>query len=448
MHIGIDDTDSVRTGCTTYLAALLVEELSTIGRFLDHPNLVRLNPDVPWKTRGNGAVCLRLCVVEERLDDALRIVVDTVNAHADFTSANTEPGIVFLSADFPMPALRAFATQVIQQVVTKDAAHALANRHGLNAIGFKGGRGVIGALAAVGETLRGDHTYELITYRNGENRGTPRRIDVASVFEMDRKTAGRTFSNVDYAKRRVLITPRGPDPVLFGIRGESAEAVLEAAKLVVVDEEVERWVIFRTNQGTDAHLRRVDRVDAVRPHHPVIVTGQVSREPAKIPGRHVIFTLRDATGELDCAVYEPTGPFRNVAMKLIVGDCVEVHGGVRPPSDRHPLTVNLEKLGILRLQPKTRLVNPTCRYCGKRMTSMGKRKGHRCKKCGCKTPRSVKQALVAEREIHERLYLPPVRAHRHLTKPRSRYGIEKRSFDCVSPRVFWGLDATYAGRPT
>jgi tRNA(Ile2)-agmatinylcytidine synthase len=385
-------------------------------------------------------------VVEEHLDDALRIVVETVNSHADFTSANTEPGIVFLSVDSPKPALHTFATQVIQQVVTKDAAFALAKQHGLKAIGLKGGRGVIGALAAVGETLRGDHTYELITYRKGENRGTPRRIDAASVFEMDRKTTGRTFSNVDHAKSRVLITPRGPDPVLFGIRGESADAVLEAAKLVVVEEEVERWVIFRTNQGTDAHLRRVERVDAVRPHHPVIVSGLVSRGPTKIPGRHVIFTLRDATGEIDCAVYEPTGPFRNVAMKLITGDYVEVHGGVRPPSDRHPLTVNLEKLALLRLRPQMRFVNPTCRYCGKRMTSMGTGKGHRCKKCGFKTSKSVKVALETDREILAHLYLPPVRAHRHLTKPRSRYGIEKRFFDCI-PRDFWGLNAPSTGRP-
>ena len=163
-----------------------------------------------------------------------------------------------------------------------------------------------------------------------------------------------------------------------------------------------------------------------------------------VPGRHVIFTLQDATGEIDCAVYEPTGPFRNVAMKLIVGDHVEVHGGVRPPSDRHPLTVNLEKLRLLQLRPKMRFVNPTCSYCGKRMTSMGKGKGHRCKKCGFKNSKSLKIALETDREILARLYLPPVRAHRHLTKPRSRYGVEKRSFE-YAPRDFWGLDTTYTG---
>ena len=61
MHIGLDDTDSTRKGCTTYITALLVEKLERLGvKFLDYPSLVRLNPNVPWKTRGNGALCLRL----------------------------------------------------------------------------------------------------------------------------------------------------------------------------------------------------------------------------------------------------------------------------------------------------------------------------------------------------------------------------------------------------
>ena len=60
MHIGLDDTDSKKGGCTTYLAALLIEELGKFKvKFTDYPNLVRLNPNVPWKTRGNGALCLR-----------------------------------------------------------------------------------------------------------------------------------------------------------------------------------------------------------------------------------------------------------------------------------------------------------------------------------------------------------------------------------------------------
>jgi len=34
LHIGIDDTDSPRGGCTTYIAALLVERLLELGRKL------------------------------------------------------------------------------------------------------------------------------------------------------------------------------------------------------------------------------------------------------------------------------------------------------------------------------------------------------------------------------------------------------------------------------
>jgi tRNA(Ile2)-agmatinylcytidine synthase len=46
MHIGLDDTDSVRGGCTTYIAALLAVELERLGAvFLDYPLLVRLNPN-------------------------------------------------------------------------------------------------------------------------------------------------------------------------------------------------------------------------------------------------------------------------------------------------------------------------------------------------------------------------------------------------------------------
>ena len=69
LHVGLDDTDSLRGGCTTYTASILVEQLSRLEglTFLDYPNLVRLNPNIPWKTRGNGAVCLRVSLEDESL---------------------------------------------------------------------------------------------------------------------------------------------------------------------------------------------------------------------------------------------------------------------------------------------------------------------------------------------------------------------------------------------
>ena len=59
LHIGIDDTDSLGGGCTTWLITEIISELSELD-LVDFPRLVRLNPNVPWKTRGNGALSLSL----------------------------------------------------------------------------------------------------------------------------------------------------------------------------------------------------------------------------------------------------------------------------------------------------------------------------------------------------------------------------------------------------
>ena len=57
LHIGIDDTDSLEGGCTTWLITEIIAELSDFD-LISPPRLVRLNPNVPWKTRGNGALAL------------------------------------------------------------------------------------------------------------------------------------------------------------------------------------------------------------------------------------------------------------------------------------------------------------------------------------------------------------------------------------------------------
>ena len=422
----MDDTDSPRGGCTTYIAALLVERLIELGaEFIDYPNLVRLNPNVPWKTRGNGAVCLRLDMDPEMGGAVKKAVIESVERHAEFDCENTNPGIVFHAGEVPEP-LKRFADRVIQGVVTLGEAEALIEKYCSTAIGYKNRRGVIGALAAVGERLEGDHTYEILAYRTPENLGKPRRLDVESIVEMDRATRGETFNNFDLEKRRPLIAPHGPDPVLFGVRGESAEAVHNAGMMVDSDEPVERWVIFRTNQGTDAHLRQVSRLSDLKPFNPAIVVGKVAARPRTIQGGHVIFPLRDETGQVDCAAYEPTGHFRDTARRLIVGDMVKAYGGVRASNSEERRTLNLEKLEILQLTPDIRLENPLCPKCGGGMESMGRGKGYRCRRCGLRNRDIEKRTIEVERTVSPGLYLPPPSAHRHLTKPRERYGREKR----------------------
>lgn len=424
LHLGIDDTDSPRMGCTTYVAALLVEKLGRLVSFLDYPNIIRLNPNVPWKTRGNGALCLRISVDNNQLDRVKAMVIETIENNSDMSHPDTDPAVVFYPGKVT-PDIAKFAKNTIQDIVTLDEALKLIKKHSAEAIGFKKGRGIIGALAAAGEQLLCDHTFELIAYRIPKNCGTPRKVDSTSVDEMNQQTANMTFNNIDPETGRVLITPRGPDPILYGVRGENPEILKKAQKMIRANEKIERWVIFRTNHGTDAHLKSVQTLNQIKPYRPVIARGIVSTSPHSIPGRHIIFTIEDETGQIDCATYEPTGSFRNIIRQLTKGDLVEVYGGVRPAAPNHPITINLEKIKILKLIPQIIYQNPLCPKCKKRMKSMGRDKGFRCDKCGARFPKAKKITLAVQRNLKEELYIPPPRAHRHLTKPNSRYGKER-----------------------
>lgn len=425
MYIGLDDTDSTRKGCTTYITALLVEKLKKLNvTFLDYPNLIRLNPNVPWKTRGNGALCLRIKHTLRLEDEIKEKAIRLVEEHSDLSFKGTDPGIVFFQNEKIPEEIKVFAENAVTSIVTLKEAVRLIKKFKGEALGFKGCRGIIGALAAIGKTLD-DYTYELIAYRAPQNFGLKRRVDEASIFEMDELTRPYTFNNVDTEKGRVVITPRGPDPILFGIRGETPEVVKKAFELVKPLEPVDRWLIFRTNQGTDAHLKRVTALNQVTPYSSVVGKGFVSRSPRLIPVRHVIFSIKDETGEVNCAAYEPTGALRKMARKLVVGDNVEVCGAVRKPSGGKRLTINLEKIKVLALAPRTVFRNPMCPECGKRLESMGKDQGLRCKKCRRRFDDAEKVQVAVERELAMGLYVTSTRSQRHLTKPLRRYGLEK-----------------------
>ena len=426
MHIGLDDTDSTKGGCTTYLAAVLIEKLKEFKVvFVDYPALIRLNPNVPWKTRGNGALCLRF-IYDPKFETQMKeAAMQLWEEHSAVNEKGTDPGIVFYKSSEIPEELKAFSKKTETTIVTLKEAMSLIKKLGAEAAGFNSCRGIIGALAAIGETLEGDYTYELIAYRTKENLGTKRRVDEASIFEMDKLTQPYTFNNVDTEKGRVIITPRGPDPILFGIRGESAEIVKKAFRLVKPLESVERWVIFRSNQGTDTHLKPAQALCKLEAYSSVIAKGTVSKNPRIVPLRHVIFSIKDETAEVDCAAYEPTGDLRKIARELVVCDEVEVYGAVHKAAATKPLTINLEKINILNLTQQTLKENPLCPNCGKRLKSMGKNQGFRCEKCGGKYSDLKKKEFVAPRVLKAGLYVTSTRSQRHLTKPLRRYGQEK-----------------------
>ncbi len=430
MHIGFDDTDSTKGGCTTYLAAVLIEKLAHFNVcFTDYPLLVRLNPNVPWKTRGNGALCLRFTYKSEFEDQIKEAAMTLWEEQSAVGEKGTDPGIVFLKATSIPAELTAFSKKAETTIVTLKEAMALIKKFGAEASGFNSCRGIIGALAAIGETLDCDHTYELIAYRTPENLGTIRRVDESTIFQMDKQTLPYTFNNVDSEKGRVIITPRGPDPILMGIRGESAPIVKRAYEIVKPLEPVERWVIFRSNQGTDAHLKVVQQLSEITPYCSVIAKGVVSQDPHIIPVRHVILSIEDDSAEVDCAAYEPTGELRKIARELQVGDNLEVSGAVHKATSTKPLTINLEKIKILNLTQKIRTENPLCPNCNKHLKSMGKNQGLRCEKCGHKYTEHKKTETTVPRVIKAGLYVTSTRSQRHLTKPLCRYGQEKQGID-------------------
>ncbi|MEM2289563.1 MAG: hypothetical protein QXK27_03130 [Candidatus Hadarchaeales archaeon] len=56
IHVGIDDTDSKRGMCTTYVGAVALRRLEGMAEPVGYPKLIRLNPNCPYKTRGNCSI--------------------------------------------------------------------------------------------------------------------------------------------------------------------------------------------------------------------------------------------------------------------------------------------------------------------------------------------------------------------------------------------------------
>jgi len=253
----------------------------------------------------------------------------------------------------------------------------------------------------------------LITYRKKEKWGKKRVIDDNSTITMDKKIK-TTFDNYDHKNKHNRLVPNSPCPVLYGIRGDNEKDLIKA-KSLIKSEEVDSWIIFETNQGTDDHLQKKNLED-IQPFQSVIVTGMVCNPPKTIEGGHVIFSIKNSKKIIDCAAYEPTKEFRNIIRELDKGDKVEVYGGVR----EKPLTINLEKIKIIHLEKKyLKIENPVCPKCKKHMKSIGKDQGFRCRKCKI---RSNSPKLKEKKSTFNLgFYETPVCARRHLSKPLKRY---------------------------
>jgi tRNA(Ile2)-agmatinylcytidine synthase len=401
LYVGMDDTDSKLGMCTTYLAAVLAERLSPFG-IHGYPRLIRLNPNIKYKTRGNAALCL---VLENGpVEEVEKAVVGAVEEYARFEAEDTNPGIVIHQGSVP-DEVKAFALRVVRDVVEIEDAALLAERCGMRVRRFKNGRGIIGALAAIGLDLY-DHTYELLAYRMPENYDKPRQLDNESVYRMDAATYPDTWDNVDMRNKVIVFSPHTPDPVLYGIRGNDPDVLLKAQKMLE-SEAVERSQIFITNQGTDMHLLKAN-ISETRNDRSYILRGFVFLEPHAIEGGHVFFEIEQTGVSIECAAFEPTKNFREVVKKLVKGDEVRVYGSVKDD------TVNLEKLEVIKLAEQYKKMPPKCPACGRSMESVGKDKGYRCRKCGTRRASPVYEKI--NRDLELGLYEVPPSARRHLAR--------------------------------
>ena len=420
LNIGLDDIDSLEGGCTTYVASRIVKELVNLDlTFSDYPNLIRLNPNIPWKTRGNGAVALRILFNGKNPNKIFAKVTSIIKKHA---SSDSNPGLVMLRGDVPNEIIN-FSRLAMHTLVTKREALRLVRKYSLDSFELGSGLGIIGALSSIGCPLEDDHTFEVISYRKRRMWGKRREIKRTSILAMNEKMGHLTFNNIDPETERILITPRGPDPVLFGIRGEGAASVLKSKDMVSTGEPFE-YMLYRTNQGTGAHLENLLKIDELRPYSSGRIDGSVSTKIVTTEGGHVMFKIKNEEGEINCAAYQPTGSLKMNCRALEIGDYVEIGGGIRKATARFPRVLNLEFLRVFYLKPQYQWSNPKCN-CGRIMESAGRAKGYRCRVCGTKNRTGKKVPKEMQRTISIGLYQPPPRSQRHLTKPLARLGKEK-----------------------
>jgi len=245
-----------------------------------------------------------------------------------------------------------------------------------------GGHGRIGASAACAWPAK-NHTWEAIAWRVHE-----RKVDSVALAEID--SWPETFLCRDPRSKRGLVAPRGPCPVMFGIRATSEQAATKAASVLIEGKDtavVFACRTFATNQASGDHIE-------------CSFTAKVSAVATLKGGHTTIETERD-----NLVSFSEGGDMNRLAQWLQCGDEIEYLG----LQDREGV-IHLEGL---KLHSSTGKQRPTC-VCGKRMKSMGKGQGVRCP--NCKTTQD-QQWIITERTPPSAGWTqPPFDCRRHLAR--------------------------------
>ena len=388
--LGLDDTDSLKEGCTTYSFHLLLESLPD-SVTIKTPRLVRLWPFAQHRTRGNAAVAVELetedeSLLLEHLDNYwhthLMPLKGNVSSseHDDRTQYPADPGMVWFSNS---QVDQSFYTKAVQAEVRLDEVP--------KADRSWGGQGRIGATAAV--AWHGmKQTWEAIAWRPVTRHGqTERSVCEKTLRLVDALPA--TFLSRDPRKGTGMVAPRGPCPVLFGLRARDEKSARDAAQTLLSAELTEPSIglrTFATNQASDDHLGEplqgtIADVEILNRGHCVLTTEH---------GKWFAFA--------------ESGSVKKLAQWFQPGDVV-LGMGLSPEFG----IMHLEKLCVVSTVPHQQ--RPLCKECGVRMKSMGRGQGCRCPKC----KRRIEDMWSTTPRIppYDSWVQPPADARRHLARP-------------------------------
>lgn len=421
--VAFDDTDGPGGGCTTRLVLDVLAATGLAPRGL--PRLVRLNPNVPWKTRGNAAVCVELVEPEgvhtrigewrgmevhaypdgpepRHPDAAFDAAVAAIEAQAQ---PDARCGVAAVTELLPA----ALYWQAVQTLVRPDdAAALLSSGAAANPRAHaRDPRALVGCAAALAWPGP-PSSFEWIAYREPARIGTRRDVWRPPLAHLD---AHGAFHSWDSEVRRPACVPNTPCPVLLGIRGRDPEALVHGAVETTrraAREPVDAWLLWATNQASGDHVVAVERLADAPERATVEVAATVRHDAAWQGGGQVEVGLADAAGAPFAAVaFPPTGRFRHTVAALAAGDEVRVVGAWRDG------IVRLEKLHVL--HASRRAPPPVCHGTMKRKgrTATDGTATFKCRTCG----RTATQPDRAPDDARVGAFEVAVRARRHLHRP-------------------------------
>tara|TARA_A100001035_G_scaffold280119_1_gene284118 strand:+ start:2375 stop:3496 length:1122 start_codon:yes stop_codon:yes gene_type:complete len=367
MWLGLDDTDSLEGGCTTLV---FHELLNSLPCEHGEPRLTRLWPFAAQRTRGNASLSVELFAddsIVEWLDNYWHQNILPLKGKISESSHSlrkqhpSDPGMVLFKEQ---PTEDYYWRAVRSEVSFFEGGRQW------------GGNGRIGAAASCA-WRSSNVTWEGIAWRKGARQVSEEAL--AQVEAMD-----GTFLCRDPRTNRGLIAPRGPCPVMFGVRAIDRDTAKKATDILVQSSaETIGSRIFATNQATGDHIEATQKL--------------VVKSKETLQGGHVILNN-------NCLAFNESGDVNRIAQWLEIGDEIEFMG-LEYEGDYH--------LEAIRVISSTISHRPICE-CGTRMKSMGKGQGVRCPKC--KNRSDVKWTNEERLPPLQGWVQPPADKRRHLAK--------------------------------